>query len=81
MGVILTGRKGVMLSDILGFAQLAGMIISIVWGISKINTTTQVLTNSITTLDRTIGKLETAIEKVEAKIGDHGERIAVLENG
>lgn len=70
-----------MLSDVLGFAQLGGMIISIVWAISKINTTTLVLTNSITTLDKTISKLEAAIEKVESKIGEHGERIAVLENG
>ena len=67
-------------SDAVGIAQLASMIIGLVWGISKIQTTTVVLTKSIDTLDKTIGKLETAIEKVEAKIGEHGERIAVLEN-
>ena len=67
-------------SDAVGIAQLVSMIIGLVWGISKIQTTTVVLTKSIDTLDRTISKLETAIEKVEAKIGEHGERIAVLEN-
>ena len=67
-------------SDAVGIAQLVSMIIGLVWGISKIQTTTVVLTKSIDTLDKTIGKLETAIEKVEAKIGEHSERIAVLEN-
>lgn len=67
-------------SDAVGIAQLISMIVCLVWGISKIQTTTVVLTKSIDALDRTISKLETAIEKVETKIGDHGERIAVLEN-
>lgn len=67
-------------STVVNFAQLISMIIGLVWGISKIQTTTVVLTKSIDMLDKTIGKLEMAIERVETKIGEHGERIAILEN-
>ena len=66
-------------SDVVGLAQIVGMIVGLVWAISKIQTTTAVLTQTIGSLDRTITKLEKAIERVEDKLIDHGERIAALE--
>ena len=66
-------------SDVVGVAQIVGMIVGLVWAISKIQTTTVVLTQTIGSLDRTITKLEKAIERVEDKLIDHGERIAALE--
>ena len=66
-------------SDVVGLAQIIGMIVGLVWAISKIQTTTAVLTQTIGSLDRTITKLEKAIERVEDKLIDHGERIAALE--
>jgi len=66
-------------SDVVGLAQIVGMIVGLVWAISKIQTTTAVLTQTIGSLDRTITKLEKAIERVEDKLNEHGERIAALE--
>ena len=66
-------------SDVVGLAQIVGMIVGLVWAISKIQTTTAVLTQTIGSLDRTITKLEKAIERVEDKLIEHGERIAALE--
>ena len=66
-------------SDVVGLAQIVGMIVGLVWAISKIQTTTAVLTQTIGNLDKTITKLEKAIERVEDKLNEHGERIAVLE--
>ena len=67
-------------SDVVSIGVLISMIVSLVWGISKIQNTTDLLSHAIDTLSKAIDKLDKAIEKVEAKIGDHGERIAVLEN-
>ncbi len=67
------------MSGILGLMQFIAIIAGMVWGISKIQTTTIVLSNTIENLNRIIGKLEQAVEKVEIRLIEHAERIAVLE--
>ena len=64
---------------IVGIANLIGMIVVVVIGITKISTTTDGLTQSITNLNSALAKLENAIEKVEDRMINHGERIAALE--
>ena len=64
---------------IVGISNLIGMIVVVVIGITKISTTTDGLTQSITNLNSALAKLENAIEKVEDRMINHGERIAALE--
>ncbi len=65
--------------EILGLTQFVSIIAGMVWGISKIQMTTSILTNSIMNLDKTIAKLEQACDRVESKLHEHGERLASLE--
>tara|TARA_R110000803_G_scaffold17804_4_gene47879 strand:+ start:14462 stop:14677 length:216 start_codon:yes stop_codon:yes gene_type:complete len=54
------------------FIHILVLVVTVVWAIAKINTTSQILTNSVKSLDNTVQKLDT-------KLDEHSERIAKLE--
>jgi prefoldin subunit 5 len=60
--------------------QLGAVLVAAIWAISKIRTTTEILTKTIEVLSKTIDKLETTLEKMKDNYTQHEIRISHLEH-
>jgi len=60
--------------------ELVTVMIAAVWAVSKIKTTTEVLSETMKHLRSSIEKLDLLVERIDEKVDAHGERIAALES-
>ena len=51
-----------------------------VWAVGRIKTTTEVLSETMRHLRLAIENLDSLVERLDEKVDDHGERLAVLES-
>lgn len=79
-GKWLTGDEMELLGNhITGWAQIIVFIVSAVWAVGKISTTTKMLGTEIRHLSDAVSKLDMILEQTQKEVGVIRERVAVIE--
>lgn len=59
--------------------QAGGLLVGAVWCVGRMRSSVELLSASLGSVERTLRRVESAVDLIDGRVDKHAERIAVLE--